>query len=242
MPINFYYAVKIRIEEMGLVYCYGQRRPPSPKEQEDHTMLSAPPMVVGNLIKCLSSTREYLDYFFTLPIADLSSLPFSAWYQVILTVFVLYRLSVGLPELPEWDVEIAQHTVDLGYYLDTLLSHLQTIKPSEDRQIPTESLFSRLPEIIGSVKSSYTSAKEDLAQARDSRDAHHKPLASINKASSMRRLHRCPALRDSSRPVIRPPGRPIIQSAIATEVRRIEYEHLWGDVLLMDAFHIPIDS
>lgn len=199
-------------------------------------------MIISNLIKCLSSTREYLDYFFTLPIAELNSLPFSAWYQVILTLFVLYRLSVGLPEVPEWNVEIAQHTVDLQDYLDRLLSHLQTIKPSIDRQIPTKSLFSRLSEIIGSVKTSYTSAKESFTEVRDSLNAHHELLASINKASSMQRLHRCPALRYSSRHIAQLPSQPILHSAIATEVQRIEYEQLWGDLLLMDTCPIVTGS
>lgn len=144
---------------MGLVYCYGQRRPPPPKAQEDSTILSAPPTVISNLIKCVSSTKEYLDSFFAIPPTEHNSLPFSAWYQVIFTVFVLYRLSVGLPEVPEWNVKIAQQTVDLQGYFDTLLSHLQAIKPSSDRQIPTKSLFSRLSEIIGSVKTSYALAK-----------------------------------------------------------------------------------
>lgn len=199
-------------------------------------------MIISNLIKCVNSAKEYLDYFLTLPFAELNSLPFSTWYQVILTVFVLYRLSVGLPEVPEWNVEIAQHTVDLQDYLDTLLSHLQTIKPSTDRQVPTKSLFSRLPEILGSVKTSYTSAKENPTQDRDSRNAHHELLVSINKASSMQKMHRCPALRYSSRNIARTPDQPILQSAISTEVQKIEYEHLWDDVLLMDTFPITTDS
>ncbi|GFF58000.1 hypothetical protein IFM51744_09403 [Aspergillus udagawae] len=162
---NGYYAVKIRIQEMGLVYCYGQRRPPSPKAQEGSTILSAHPMVISNLIKCVSSTKEYLDSFFALPAAEQNSLPFSAWCQVVLAVFVLYRLSVGLPEVPRWNVEIAQQNVDLQDYIDKLLSHLQAIKPLPDRQIPTKSLFSRLPEIMGSVRTSYALAKENLAES-----------------------------------------------------------------------------
>ena len=193
-------------------------------------------MVISNLIKCVSSTKEYLDSFFAIPAAEHNNLPFSAWYQVILTVFVLYRLSVGLPEVREWNVEIAQQTVDLQGYFDTLLSHLQAIKPSPDRQIPTKSLFSRLPEIIGSVKTSYALAKENLAQVRDSRHAHHELKASNNTASSVQGLHRCPALRYSSRHVVQAPGQPTLQNAIATEVQRIEDEKIWGDLLLMDTF------
>ncbi|KAE8396421.1 hypothetical protein BDV23DRAFT_177957 [Aspergillus alliaceus] len=229
-----YYAVKIRIQEMGLVYCYGQRRPPSPKAQECSTILSAHPMVISNLIKCVSSTKEYLDSFFALPAAEQNCLPFSAWCQVVLTVFVLYRLSVGLPEVPQWNVEIAQQTVDLQEYIDTLLSHLQAIKPSPERQIPTKSLFSRLPEIMGSVRTSYALAKENLAQVRDSRHAHHELKVSNNRASSVQGLHRCPAVRYSSRHVAQAQDLPTLQSAITTEVQSIEDEKLWDDLFRMD--------
>ncbi|KAJ6075895.1 hypothetical protein N7499_007876 [Penicillium canescens] len=234
--INGYYAVKIRIQEMGLVYCYGQRRPPSPKAQESSTILSTHPMVISNLIKCVSSTKEYLDSFFALPAAEQNTLPYSAWCQVVMTVFVLYRLSVGLPEVPQWNVEIAQQTVDLQEYIDTLLSHLHVIQPLPDRQIPTKSLFLRLPEIMGSVSTSYGLAKENPAHVRDSRHAHHDLKASNNTASSVQGLHRCPAVRYSSCHVALAQDPPTLQSAITTEVQSIEDEKLWGDLFLMDTF------
>lgn len=234
--INGYHAVKIRIQEMGLVYCYGQRRPPAPKAQEDLTILSTPPMVISNLVKCVSSTKEYLDLFLAIPAAEHTSLPISAWYQVILAVFVLYRLSVGLSEVPEWNAEIAQESVDLQEYLDTLLSNLQAIKPPPDRQIPAKSLFSMLPEILGSVKNSYALAKENLTQVRDSNRAHHELGASKTTVPSVRGRHRCPALRYSNRHVAQSPDPPTLQNAIATEVQKIEDEKLWGDLLFMDTF------
>ena len=219
---------------MGLVYRYGQRAPPFPKAQEDCTLLSVPPMVINNLIKCVSSTKESLDSFLAIPVTKHSNLPFSTWYHVILTVFVLYRLCVGLPEVPEWNVEIAQQTVDLQAYFDTLLSYLQLMKPSPDRQIPTKSLFSRLPEVMESVRTSYALARENLAEVRDSRNAHHELN---NTASSVQRLHRCPALRYSSRKVAEAPSQPSLQNAIAMEIQRIEDEKLWGDLLLMKTWH-----
>ncbi|KAJ5394293.1 uncharacterized protein N7487_011934, partial [Penicillium crustosum] len=234
--INSYHAVKIRIQEMGLVYCYGQRRPPPPKAQNDSTILSTPPMVISNLVKCVRSTKEYLDLFFAIPTAEHTSLPISAWYQVILAVFVLYRLSVGLPEVPEWNREIAHQSVDLQGYLDTLLSSLQAIKPSPDRQIPTKNLFSMLPQILGSVQISYALAKENLGQVHDSNRAHHELGASKITASYTRGTHRCPALRYSNRQVAQAPDQPTLQNAIATEVQKIEDEKLWGDILFMDTF------
>jgi hypothetical protein len=234
--INGYYAVKIRIQEMGLVYCYGQRRPSSTKAQEGSTILSAHPMVMRNLINCVGSAKEYLDSFFAFPATEQGSLPFSAWCQVVFTIFVLYRLSVGLPEVPQWDVKFAQQILDLQEYIDILLSHLQAIEPLPDRQIPTKSLFLRLPEIIGSVRTSYALAKENLAQVHDSRHAHHELKSSNDTASSVRVLHRCPGVRYSSRPVAQAQNLPTLQRAIATEVQNIEDEKLWCDVSLMDTF------
>ncbi|KAE8554404.1 hypothetical protein EYB25_002943 [Talaromyces marneffei] len=232
--INAYHTVKIRIQEMGLVYRYGPRKTPVPKAQADSTLLSVPPMVISNLIKCVTSTKESLDSFLAIPVTGHCSLPFSTWYQLILTVFVLYRLSVGLLEVPEWNVEIAQQTVDLQAYFDTLLSYLHIMKSSPDRQIPTKSLFSRIPEIMESVRTSYALAREDIVEVRDSSNAHHELNASNNTASSVQRLRRCPALRYSNRQVTQAPSQPAPQNAIAMEIQRIEDEKLWGDLLVME--------
>lgn len=231
---NAYYTVKIRIQEMGLVYRYGPRNPPFPKAQDDSTLLSVPPMVISTLIKCVSSTKESLDSFLAIPITRHGNLPFATWYQVILTTFVLYRLSVGLPEAPEWNVEIAQQTVDLLSYFDTLLSYLQVMKLSPDRQIPTKSLFSRLPEVMESVRTSYVLARGNLAEVRDSRNAHHELKALNNTGPSSQRLHRCPALRYSNRKVTQAPSQPTRHNAIAVEIQRIEDEKLWEDLLLVE--------
>jgi hypothetical protein len=232
--INSYYSVKIRIQEMGLVYCYGQRRPPSPKVQKECTILSTPPMVICNLVKCVSSTKEYLDSFFNIAVTEHHNLPFSAWYQVILTLYVLYRLSVGLPEVPDWNVKIAQQSVNLQDHLDTFLSNLQTMKPFQDRQIPAKSLFSKLPEIIGSVRNSYAVAKDGLGQV-DTYQAHHELGDSKLTTSSTRRLHRCPAMRYFDRSV-QAPDQCKLQNAIAAEIQKIEDEKLWLDILVMNTF------
>lgn len=226
---------------MGLVYCYGRRRPPFQNEHQDSTISSATPKVINNLMKCVTFAKEYLDYFITLPNANLNILPFSVWYQIIFTLFVMYRLCVGLPEVPEWNVEIAQHTVDLQHYLDSLLCHMKSIETSEDRQIPTKSLFSRLPETIRSVQVSYTSIKKNLRNDHDGRTAHPELLASIEKSSYSQRQHRCPALRYSSRRAGQPPSAPLLQSAIEREVQGIEYAQLWADVMLMDTFSLIAD-
>ncbi|RAH75737.1 hypothetical protein BO86DRAFT_327418 [Aspergillus japonicus CBS 114.51] len=232
--IDRYYAVKIRIEEMGLVYCYGQRRPPSREREKASTILSAHPRVISNLIKCVSSAQGYLAIFCALPVTEQSSFPFPTWYQVILVVFVLYRLSVGLPEVPQWNVDLARQTVNLQEYIGQLLSQFQAIEPLTDRQIPTKSLFARLPEIMKSVRTSYALATEKGAQGGDSCHAHHELAAWNRTAPSNPGLHRCPAVRYSMRHVAAAHDVPTPPSAVATEVQRIEDEKLWGDLFLMD--------
>ncbi|EED15880.1 conserved hypothetical protein [Talaromyces stipitatus ATCC 10500] len=228
-----YHTVKIRIQDMGLVYRYGQRRSPPPQPQEDSTLSLMPPMIAGNLIKCVNSTKESIDSFLDISVAEYNSLSFPLWYQVILTLFVLYRLSVALPEVPEWNVEIAQQTVDLQAYLDTLFSRLRIIEPCLGRQIPTKSLFSRLYEVIGSVKASYALAKENPAEICDSRHAHHELKDPNNTVSLVQRLHRCPALRYSSRHVAPAPGQHTLQNAISAELQKIEDEKVLDDLLML---------
>lgn len=218
---------------MGLVYRYGKRKHPIP-EMQDSTLLSMPPMVITNLIKCVSSTKESLDSFLALPVTAHSRLPFAMWYQVILSIFVLYRLSIGLPEAREWNVEIAQQTVDLQAYFDTLLSYLQITKPSPDQRLPTKSLYSRFHEIMESVRTSYAVARGNVTEVHDSRNVHQQLKYLNNTAQSGQRLHRCPALRYSSRNAAQLPSQPPLPNAIAMEVHRIEDERLWGDLLVME--------
>lgn len=227
---------------MGLVYCYGQRRPPSSKTQEDSTILSAHPMVINNLINCVSSTKSFLDFFCALPAAEHRTLPLSAWYQVIFTIFVLYRLSVGLPEVPQWDAEIAQQVVDLRFYIDAILSHLKAIEPLPERQIPTRSLFTRLPEIIRSVRTSYALAKENPGEVRDSHHAHDELKSSNHTSTCVRSLHCCPGMRYSSGHTAQVQGQSALQSAIAMEVENIELETFWADILSLDTFSSMTDS
>ncbi|KAL4875020.1 hypothetical protein BJY04DRAFT_233085 [Aspergillus karnatakaensis] len=234
--VNSYYAVKVRIHEMGLVYCYGRRRPPSPPyAREDLTIPSAHPKLIHNLIDCVTSTKEYLDWIFTVPSVEYNHLLFAAWYQVILAAFVLYRLSVGLSEVPEWDVEMVQRIVDPAEYFSTLLSHLHAIELLPESGIPIKSLFSRLPEIIRSVKTSYAKAKENSAQIDDTRHAHHEIIVSNNQTPLVYRQHRCPALRYSSRKSTQTPDQPALQE-IAREVQSIEDEKLWRNILALDTF------
>ncbi|KAA8644964.1 Zn(II)2Cys6 transcription factor domain-containing protein [Aspergillus tanneri] len=238
-----YHAVKIRIHEMGLVYQYGQRRPLFSRGSKDSEMPSAPPMVIDNLVKCVSSTKEYLDNFLAIPTKEYSVLPIAIWYQVILALFVLYRLSVGLSEVPEWNTDIAQVTVDLEVYLTLLTSRLKSIQP--DGLSQSSCLFAMFPKIMESVKASYTSAKGHPAPVRDGIRAHQNFDEPGGKAFSGREngQSRCPGFQNLNRNPSIAPG-PISStdhcaqlSSIAVEIEGIENDMLWSDLLINNALY-----
>ncbi|KAL2864819.1 uncharacterized protein BJX67DRAFT_199506 [Aspergillus lucknowensis] len=243
LVINGYHAAKIRVYEMGLVYRYGQRKLPPLKVQEYSNTSYTPPMIIANLTNSVLSTIEYLEFFFAIPTAEYNSLPISMWYQVILAVTVLYRLSTGLSEVPGWDVDIAQETVDVKQYLGELSSHLQAIEQDPSRELPTRNLYVMMPEIMESVQTSYELAREHPDEVNDTLGAHPSLSDSPrNEPPSFRGRHRCPGLRYLRRDASHTPTsmcsteQPALQNNIAAEVQRIESDKLWSDLVALDTF------
>ncbi|KAL4975293.1 hypothetical protein BDW66DRAFT_160598 [Aspergillus desertorum] len=154
-----YRAVKIRIFDMGLVYRYGQRkRPPASLPGEPMTLASS--RVTLNLSKCLLCAKEFVDTFMATPEGEYSKLPLSAWYQLILAITVLYKLSVGLPEVSDWGSEFAQETVNLPEYLDKLTDRLRSARftrGAETQPSNNKCLFAIFPDMVESVKTSLNS-------------------------------------------------------------------------------------
>ncbi|KAJ5159732.1 uncharacterized protein N7482_006736, partial [Penicillium canariense] len=232
--LNSYHAAKIRIFEMGLVYNYGQPRR-HPKNAEDSTILSASPMLISNLIRCVESTKAYLDFFFTIPEMEYHKLSFSIWYQVVLAVFVLYRLSVGVSEVPEWDVNLTKASLDVEEYLGVLSSHLQSIRL--DTAVLPKSLFTMMPEIIASVETSYATAMVNSALIVDTRHPHQ-PF-SDRPALSVRGRHRCPGMRNLRQSANQSSTeQSTLQTAVSAEIQIIENEIFWRDLLVTGTFSV----
>ncbi|EAA58577.1 hypothetical protein AN6759.2 [Aspergillus nidulans FGSC A4] len=150
MLTSGYHAVKIRIFDMGLVYKYGQRKRP-PKSLSGDSMTSASFKVVLNLTKCLIGAKELFDVFMVIPEGEHDKLPLSIWYQLILAIMVLYRLSVGLPETSDWDREIAHDAVNLPESLDKLIDRLRSAESkrrAESQPSNDKCLFTIFPDML----------------------------------------------------------------------------------------------
>ncbi|KAL4742689.1 hypothetical protein BDV11DRAFT_210921 [Aspergillus similis] len=149
MLTSGYHAVKIRIFEMGLVYRYGQRKRPPTSLPGDLTLASS--KVTLNLTKCLICAKEFFDTFMTIPEGEHDKLPLSIWYQLIVTIIVLYRLSVGMPEIPDWGSEIALDTVNFPECLDTLTYRLRSAESkrrAESQPSNDKCLFTMFPDML----------------------------------------------------------------------------------------------
>ncbi|KAL6231204.1 hypothetical protein BDW75DRAFT_233814 [Aspergillus navahoensis] len=150
-----YRAMKMRIYEMGLVYKYGQKKRP-PAGVPGDSMTAASSRVSLNLTKCLICAKEFLDIFMAIPEREHDKLPLAVWYQLIMAVVVLYRLSVGLPDTPGWNREIAQETVNLPEYLNTLSHRLRCSalrRGVESSPSKNKCLFKMFPDMVESVTS-----------------------------------------------------------------------------------------
>jgi hypothetical protein len=236
MLTSGYHAVKIRIFDMGLVYKYGQRKRP-PKSLSGDSMTSASFKVVLNLTKCLIGAKELFDVFMVIPEGEHDKLPLSIWYQLILAIMVLYRLSVGLPETSDWDREIAHDAVNLPESLDKLIDRLRSAESkrrAESQPSNDKCLFTIFPDMVESVKESLISASKYPTQNNACEVSAHPSFVSSNSAPSTQR-HRCPAMRNLRRQAAESTMEDArLQRCIAEEIQNIENERLLTDFLVTD--------
>jgi hypothetical protein len=199
---------------------------------ENPTASTTCPALVTNLIQCTEFTKEYLDLFFTIPTTEYTSLPFCIWYKVVIAVFILYRLSTGVCEVPEWDVNLTQQTIDVDSYFRRLSSHLELLRA--DEEVPNKSLFAMVPEIINSVRTSYEMARGGHGQALDARQPH--PSFSPSSTSARGR-YRCPGMRNLKQPTNGSvTEHSTLHNAVIAEIQMIENEMFWSELLVPDTF------
>ena len=150
------------------------------------------------LLLCLEATERFCAGFLDLPAETYCQMSFIQWSALIYATVVLYKLSVGLAQVPEWDVSVARSAISLEMFLETVYTRMHSISRSDAVSLEKTDLFSMMGAIFENVKKTYDRLKElpQSESATDTRPVHATsfPKASPSGASPLKRYqHRCPA-------------------------------------------------
>lgn len=171
--INQYHAAKVSIYEMGLVFHFDHKKSLALTAGCNKTTSDHQAVLVSNLTTCVEALREYLDVFLAMEVSTYPHLPFEEWNRVILAFFILYRLSVNLPEVSTWDISYARLAIDLEGYLTQAIDRILRSRPDEGgNEIASADLYSVLPEILESAKASYVLRRDHPEQVTAGLKAH----------------------------------------------------------------------
>ncbi|KFY38402.1 hypothetical protein V495_06595 [Pseudogymnoascus sp. VKM F-4514 (FW-929)] len=146
---------------------------------------------------CLDSARRYVETFLSFPLSEYPKLAGPQWWGLVGSIYILYVLSVGTPQLPLWDVCVARDKTRLEIYLDLLCYRMQSITGSTTETPAGRDLFSLMAPIFANVKASYERLKKlpQTASSVDQEPVHGTAFEAEAKPCNKRiRPGRCPAL------------------------------------------------
>lgn len=110
------------------------------------------------LLTCLQSAISFTDLFLTLPLSTYPHLSTSQWSSLIYSLVIIYRLSIGTPRVPLWDVHLARDTVRLERYLEVLCERMQQVTRERLRAIADTNkrdLYSVMGLVLQNVRNTY---------------------------------------------------------------------------------------
>ena len=119
-----YHILNARIHEMGLI---DRASAPVRLRTSQIPTSSAMSPRVTTLFTCLSATKSFYETVLSLPPPAYRHLSIPLWSNLIYATFILYKLSLGLIEVQEWNPQIARETAKLESYLEVLCFRLQSI-------------------------------------------------------------------------------------------------------------------
>jgi len=149
------------------------------------------------LLVCLDATKRLCEGFVALPTEEYRHISFGQWSAVIYATVVLYKFSIGLPQVPEWDVSVARNALSIEMFLRTLYSRMYSISGSDPVHVGKKDLFSMMGPIYENVKQTYDRLKQ-LPQSESAKDTNpvHATCFSdtVSIAAPIQTFqHRCPA-------------------------------------------------
>lgn len=118
-----------------------------------------PNIITANLALCVDAAKQQLDSFLALSSSEYEFFPMEEWCRIMMTLFALYKLSVGLKGVPEWDVNVCRQRIDLEAYLGQIISRLRPSNHIEIEDV-SDDLYHVIPELLESVKTSYIISRD----------------------------------------------------------------------------------
>lgn len=119
-----YHSSTLHAYEINLINPFAYRRPPEPTGNDTADMQDASARILV-LRYCLEAAKDYFETFLTIPASQYQLLASVQWYSLIYATIVVYKLSLGLPKVPEWDIAIARSFAPLDVYLDTCIERMK---------------------------------------------------------------------------------------------------------------------
>jgi hypothetical protein len=221
---------------MGLVY---RIRPKPPPPQ---ALLHSSPdnsKILSCLVKCVESSKEYLDMFLDISTSDYYSLPIFEWFRIVFATFLIYRMSIGIVAISEWSPLLARETIDLEEYLSVIenrVASVETRLPSNSSH--SDSLFLMFSKLINSVKSSFVFARSqpDPPELMKRAGPHFEALNNPSGGCIPQQYRPgCPAFhlfkKSKFSNEISSEDDKLARDKIATELQSIENERLWSEML-----------
>jgi hypothetical protein len=150
------------------------------------------------LLVCLDATKRFCEGFLAVPAEEYRHMSFIQWSGLIYATVVLYKFSLGLPQVPEWDVSVARSAVNIEMFLETLYTRMHSVSQSDSANLEKTDLFSMMGPIFENVKRTYDRLKQ-LPQSQSANDTNLVHATSFQNASASAASplknyqHRCPA-------------------------------------------------
>ena len=131
------------------------------------------PSRINILIDCLAATVNCFDLFLTIPAGTYHLLGTSQWSALTFSIAIAYRLSIGTPRIPMWDVQMARESIKLENYLVVLCDRVQDGTRNRLKAIihtnQTRDLYSLTGLILQNVRNTYERLRR-LPQAQSAAD------------------------------------------------------------------------
>lgn len=182
----------MHVYEMDLVNVFAsrtRRTTDSLKHSTRSSSTSRIPLEV--LFLCLKSAGQLAQNFLSTPVSEYGSLSYMQWSCIIYAITIIYRLTVGIPQLRDWDVRVARTTIDFDSILDALCSRFDGISRCDHAALENGDLFSMMGSIFENVKQTYGRLQQ-LPQD-DSADDTGQVHATSFVPSTLKYRHPCPA-------------------------------------------------